>query len=165
MEEPKRMHRCCFTGHRPEKLNMSESEVKERLKKAIREAIKDGFTTFITGMARGVDMWAGEIVLEERKNNDRIKLICASPFESFEKSWDIVEKKRYNKIMEQADYVKFVCEHYSRSCFQIRNCFMVDNSARVISAYNGEKGGTRNTIKYATSKNVDVVNIFDERYA
>lgn len=165
MEEQKKLHRCCFTGHRPEKLNMPEREVKERLRKAIREAINDGFITFITGMARGVDMWAGEIVLEERKNDNRIKLICASPFKDFEKSWDIVEKNRYNKIMEQADYVKFVCDHYSRSCFQIRNCFMVDHSARVISAYNGEAGGTRNTIRYATSKNVDVVNIFDEIYS
>ena len=122
MEEQKKLHRCCFTGHRPEKLNMPEREVKERLRKAIREAVNDGFITFITGMARGVDLWAGEIVLEERKNDNRIKLICASPFKDFEKSWDIVEKNRYNKIMEQADYVKFVCDHYSRSCFQIRNC-------------------------------------------
>ena len=27
-EEEKRLHRCCFTGHRPEKLNASEEEVK-----------------------------------------------------------------------------------------------------------------------------------------
>ena len=164
MEEPKKLHRCCFTGHRPEKLYMEEKEVKERLRKAIREAIQDGFTTFITGMARGVDMWAGEIVLEERKKDDRIKLICASPFDGFEKSWSFTEKHRYNSIMKKADYIKFVCEHYSKSCFQIRNCYMVDNSSRVISAYNGEKGGTRNTIKYAESKNVKVVNIFDEQY-
>ena len=39
---------------------------------------------------------------------------------------------------------------------------MVDNSSRVISAYNGEKGGTKNTIEYAKSKNIGVVNIFDE---
>ena len=30
----------------------------------------------------------------------------------------------------------------------------------MIAAYNGEKGGTQNTIKYAKSKNVEVVNIF-----
>lgn len=67
MEEPKRLHRCCFTGHRPEKLGIPEKQVKEKLRKAIRQAIEDGFTTFISGMARGVDMWAAEIVLEERK--------------------------------------------------------------------------------------------------
>lgn len=162
MEEPKRLHRCCFTGHRPEKLYLPESEVKKLLERAIVQAIKDGFTTFITGMARGVDMWAGEIVIKLRENDDRIKLICASPFEGFEKSWSPSEKERYESIMKNADYVKFVCKHYSKSCFQIRNCYMVDNSARVISAYNGERGGTRNTINYAKSQNVEVVNIFDD---
>ena len=45
-----RKRRCCFTGHRPEKLSLSESEVKPLLEKAIDTAIENGFTTFITGM-------------------------------------------------------------------------------------------------------------------
>ncbi len=44
---------CCFTGHRPEKLDISIEELEARLKTAIDEAVKDGFTTFITGMAPG----------------------------------------------------------------------------------------------------------------
>ena len=44
-------------------------------------------------------------------------------------------------------------------CFQIRNRFMVDNSERVIAAYNGESGGTRNTVLYAKDNDVESVNI------
>lgn len=55
--------RCCFTGHRPEKLHISESKVKTLLEKTIIQAVEDDFLTFISGMARGVDMWASEIVL------------------------------------------------------------------------------------------------------
>lgn len=162
MTEPeKRLKRVCFTGHRPEKLNFSEIEVKERLQTAIRKAIQDGFTTFISGMARGVDMWAAEIVIEERKKNSNIKLICASPYKGFEKSWSIIEKHRYNTILKKADHIKYVCEHYSRQCFQIRNVWMVDHSAKVIAAYNGESGGTRNTIRYATNKNIEIYNILE----
>ena len=36
---------------------------------------------------------------------------------------------------------------------------MVNKSLRVISAYNGTVGGTRNTIMYAKRKKVEVVNI------
>lgn len=160
-ESEKRLRRVCFTGHRPEKLNISEKEVKDRLRKAIQQSIRDGFTTFISGMARGVDMWAAEIVLEERENNDNIKLICASPFEGFEKSWSFDERRRYNHILQSADYIKYVCLHYSRQCFQIRNIWMVEHSAKVIAAYNGESGGTRNTVRYATSKNIEVYNILE----
>lgn len=150
-----------FYGHRPEKLNINKKEVKERLRVAICKAIEDGYTTFISGMARGVDMWAAEIVIEERKKNGDIKLICASPFEGFEKSWNFIEKHSYISILKKADFVTYICEHYSRQCFQIRNVWMVDHSARVIAAYNGESGGTRNTVRYATSKNVEIYNILE----
>ena len=85
-EAEMRLHRCCFTGHRPFKLNMPERKVEKALEKEIKQAIDDGFTTFITGMAPGVDIIAAEIVLRLRKKHD-IKLICASPFEGFERSW------------------------------------------------------------------------------
>ena len=161
MKEDKRLRKVCFTGHRPEKLGIDEGEVKHRLRIAIRDAIKDGYITFISGMARGVDMWAAEIVLEEREENDNIKLVCASPFEDFEKSWSSIERNRYNDILRNADYIKYVCAGYSRQCFQIRNVWMVNHSARVIAVYNGNSGGTRNTIRYASDKGVEIYNILD----
>ena len=161
MIEEKRLRRVCFTGHRPEKLNVSEKEVKNKLKDAIRKSIDDGYTTFISGMARGVDMWAAEIVIEEREKNNNIKLVCASPYKGFEKSWSFDEVCRYNNILQNADYIKYVCDHYSRQCFQIRNVWMVNRSARVIAAYNGESGGTRNTINYASNKGVEIYHILE----
>lgn len=54
-ESEKRLHRCCFTGHRPEKLKVSENTVKEKLEQEILQAISEGFYVFISGMARGTD--------------------------------------------------------------------------------------------------------------
>lgn len=54
-EAEMRLHRCCFTGHRPEKLRRSEKEVRVDLECEIRKAVQDGLNVFITGMARGVD--------------------------------------------------------------------------------------------------------------
>ena len=50
-----RKHRCCFTGHRPEKLRRSEAVIRADLEHEIRNAVLKGITVFITGMARGVD--------------------------------------------------------------------------------------------------------------
>ena len=33
---------------------------------------------------------------------------------------------------------------------------MIDHSSRIIAIYNGEKGGTKNTIDYAQKKGVDI---------
>lgn len=154
-----RLHRCCFTGHRPEKLIRSEAEIKKDLEAAILQAINDGFVTFITGMARGVDIWAAEMVLQLRKQNPNLHLITASPYEGFESRWTEDWKVRYNTVMEQADLIRYVCKGYSKACFQIRNEWMVDRSARVIAVYNGEPGGTRNTIEYAEKNKVECFKI------
>ena len=60
-ESEMKLHRCCFKGHRPQKLRRSEKEIKADLECTIQQAIMDGYTTFITGMAYGVDIWAGQI--------------------------------------------------------------------------------------------------------
>ena len=161
-EQELRLHRCCFTGHRPEKIDMPERKVVAALEKQIQAAIDDGFVTFISGMARGSDIWAAEIVLRLKKKNPSLHLIAASPYDGFETSWSEDWQRRYAKIMAEADLVKFVCEHYHRGCFQIRNEWMVDRSARVIAVYNGESGGTRNTIKYAEKHCVPVFNVLAE---
>ena len=160
-ENELRLHRCCFTGHRPEKLNEPDDVVIVALESAIRQAVADGFVTFISGMARGTDIWAAEIVLRLKREGHPLHLICASPFDGFDQSWGADWRRRYAAVMADADLVKFICPHYSRACFQIRNEWMVDRSARVIAVYNGESGGTRNTINYAARRNVGVVNVLD----
>lgn len=154
-------HRCCFTGHRPEKLGISEARAKALLKSAIQQAISEGYVTFLSGMARGIDLWAAEIFIEEREKNNNIHLVCASPFSGFEKIWSEHEQALYRSIIEQADFVKFVSQHYHSACFQVRNEWMVDRVSRVIAAYNGTKGGTKNTIEYANRKEIFVENILD----
>lgn len=150
---------CCFTGHRENKLKRSEKEILEDLKQAINQAIDDGYTTFITGMAYGVDIWAGELVLKKRFWNRNIKLIAAIPFAGFESRRDDRWKDRYHKLLNKADEVHYICDGYSKYAYQKRNEWMVDRSARVIAVYNGEPSGTRNTINYAKKVGVPVVYI------
>ena len=155
-EAEKRQHRVCFTGHRPEKLTVPECIVKRELEKEIRLAIADDMAVFISGMARGVDLWAAEIVLKIRAEGQGIKLICACPFNGFENSWGAAVKEQYRSILEGADLVRYICPKYTRSCFQIRNEWMVDHAARVIAVFNGTSSGTKNTVDYAKRVGIPV---------
>lgn len=155
-ESEKRMHRCCFTGHRPQKLRRSETEIKADLESAIKQAITDGYTTFITGMAYGVDIWAGQIVVRLRKSNPALHLIAAVPFRGFEDRWSSDWKREYQELLEQADLVKYICPGYNAGAYQRRNEWMVGHSSRVIAVFNGEPSGTKNTIDYAGSRSVNV---------
>ena len=152
-----RKHRCCFTRHRPEKLKQSESKIRYALEKEIRTVIADRFVVFISGMARGTDIWAAEIVLLLRDEGQPIKLVCASPYEGFELGWKREWQERYQRIIAAADAVRYICPRYSPACFQQRNEWMVNRSARVIAVYNGEPGGTKNTIDYAKRSGVRAI--------
>lgn len=158
-EAEKRAHRVCFTGHRPEKLSRCEKAIRKDLEIQIRQAISEGLNVFITGMARGVDIWAAQIVLKFRNMGYAIKLVCACPYYGFETAWSHSWQKQYTDILAKADLVKYICGEYSRPCYQIRNEWMVDHSTRVIAVFNGEKSGTKNTIDYAAKVGVPVVYI------
>jgi len=151
-----RKHRCCFTGHRPEKLIRPERAIKTDLKKQIKQAITDGYNIYLTGMARGTDLWAAEIVLELRKKNKELKLICAVPYEGFAQQWSEDWQKLYLHVLAEADLIKVIGQRYHPSVFQIRNEWMAIHSSRVIAVYNGQPGGTRNTINYARKCDIPV---------
>ena len=97
----------------------------------------------------------------KNEKNSNIHLVFVSPFNGFENRWSEHEQALYRSITEQADFVKFVSQHYSKACFQVRNEWMVDRVSRVIAAYNGTKRGTKNTIEYANRKEIFVENILD----
>jgi uncharacterized phage-like protein YoqJ len=105
-EQELRSHRCCFTGHRPEKLKRAETEIKKGLEGAILKAIHEGFTTFITGMARGVDIWAGQIVLRLRQDIPDLRLIAALPYPGCDRRWSASWRRQYAEVLEAADLVK-----------------------------------------------------------
>jgi len=56
--------------------------------KQIRQAIADGLIVYISGMARGVDIWAAQIVIRLRSEGYPVKLICDCPYDGFEKDWN-----------------------------------------------------------------------------
>ena len=150
---------CCFTGHRPEKLKRPVQEITADMEREVVKAVSAGVTVFNTGMAKGTDIVAGEVVLRLRDKGYPICLVCAIPYQGFEKSWSKEWKQRYHSIIDRADDIHYICPQYFRGCFQQRNRWLVDHSELVIAVYNGSPGGTRNTIDYAKRKGIDVVRI------
>lgn len=161
-ESELRLHRACFTGHRPHKLHQPESVVIAALEAKIREAIADGFVTFISGMAWGVDIWAAEIVLRLKAEGHPIHLIAAVPYEGFEKSWDDDWKQRYHAVLSAADFVKYICDHYHRGCFQVRNEWMVERADLILCCIERKKGGAWQTVRYAMKQGKDVINLAND---
>ena len=148
---------CCFTGHRPERLEMPESKVIKWLNEQVDREISDGCTTFISGMQRGVDIWGAEAVLKHKKDNPQIKLIAACAFKGMEGRWEESWKDRYKKILSEADEIHYIGDHPGRDAFFERDEWMVDHAGRLIGVFTGAPGGTLKTINYAKKKGLKVV--------
>lgn len=155
---------CCFTGHRPEHIPWLRNEDNDhtiKLKRVLSEtidiAIDDGYTDFYCGMARGIDTFAAEIVLEKAKVNKSIRLHAALPCPQQSMGWTENEKKRFEYILSHATTRTVISPMYTNTCMLARNRFMVDNSQRVIAVWNGFfKGGTAYTVRYAKKENKEI---------
>lgn len=155
---------CCFTGHRPENLSWMRDEDSDRTKKlkktlslVIDTAIKDGYTDFYCGMARGIDTFAAEIVIEKAQKNKNIRLHAALPCPKQSMGWAESEKERFEKILGYAATRTIISPMYTDTCMLARNRFMVDNSQRVIAVWNGFfRGGTAYTVRYAKKESKEI---------
>lgn len=156
---------CCFTGHRPQSLPWKYNEqdkrcliMKERLRKEIEKAIKNGYTTFISGMALGFDMICAEMVLELKKTFSFIKLIGAIPCKTQDRFWNEKDKRRYKDLLGKLDKVRCLYDNYVGSeCMLERNRFMINNSSLVIALFNGTNGGTKKTLEYAKKQKIKII--------
>lgn len=152
---------CCFTGHRPTKLNADEKDIRAKLAEEIRKAADEGIDTFITGMATGVDTWAAEEVLKLKKEKCNIQLVCAVPFKGVERKRTQEEKELFYSILKEASHVEYICPGFTKWCFYDRNRWMVDRAGRLIAVFNGTHGGTEYTINYAKENGREIVMIKD----
>ena len=151
---------CCFTGHRPDKLPWGTDEsdprcrrLKERLSQAVEEVYVSGVRRFISGMARGCDLYFAEAVLALREWHSDVTLECARPCETQADSWPAAERARYASILERCNFETLVQHRYDRFCMMRRNRYMVDRSGQIIAVYNGvPRGGTYQTLAYALKK-------------
>ena len=150
---------CSFTVHRPERLEMRPNRVISWLEQEIRNAVDAGYTDFISGMQRGVDIWAAEIVLKLKAEGKPVKLIAACAWNGMEDRWEQNWQERYKAILIDADKTVYVSRYPGRAAFFERNHWMVDHSSRLIGVYTGAPGGTKETVWYAKNNGLDVVTI------
>lgn len=151
-----RMYCCAFTGHRPEKLDGKEGAVIVALRKEILKAVEDGYRVFLTGMSRGVDIWAADIVIELRRHNKDIKLFCAIPFEGMENQWSEDWRKHYQMVLKQADCIEILSKQYGKDVYRNRNVWLCEHSTRLIAVFDGSPSGTGSTIRYAQEQNIPI---------
>lgn len=155
----------CFTGHRPEKIpNAQNSEqtvlaIKSMLYYEIINSLETGYDTFLVGMQRGIDLWAGEAVLQaaaDYSGEYDIKMISVLPYKNFGSNFRGMDMWNFGRIIDRSVHVEVMSQNYVKACYAMRNRFMVDNSSRLIAAAGDMKSGSGQTIRYAKQQGLDI---------
>lgn len=143
------------TGHRPQKLQPYSDQVLERLIDIATEYLEGvQVTKVISGMALGWDTALCIAALDLG-----IPVCAAIPCYGQELPWLLSDRNRYHQLLGQCSETVVAEEEHSFMSMRKRNEWMVDNCDRLLAFWDGSKGGTANTVRYATGK-VEVVNLW-----
>lgn len=161
---------CAVTGHRPIRFEFKYNE-EHVLCKKIKKAIEDEFKQMYdeqrvrkiyVGGALGVDMWAGEIVLQlkETPGYGELQLHIALPFEGYDSKWNRQCRKRLAFLIDHSAGCVTVGNTGSSESYLARNRYMVDHADLLLAVYSDEKNlhsGTMHTVNYARKRNLPIV--------
>jgi len=159
---------CAFTGHRPQNLPWGEDETDERcaaLKRLLADTAEslaaEGCTRFLCGMARGCDFYFAEAVLGLRdRKYPGIRLVAVTPCPTQAACWPEKDRARHEALLLAADEVRTNERGYSPGCMLRRNRAMVDEADVLVTVYDGGRGGTAATVRYAEAAGLRIVSLW-----
>lgn len=163
--EIKKEKAVSFTGYRTEKI-LRTCKAPSPLNYVLIETIKvveqlynEGYTTFLSGMAKGFDLIAAEAVLIVKEQHSDIRLIAIIPYEGQELGYKEADKYQYNRVYKSADEVVFTAKRYHEKAYFDRNDYLLANCSKIVCYYTGLVGGTMYTVNRAKKANIPIVNI------
>lgn len=139
---------CTITGHRPQRFKFKYNEhyklcvkIKKALTAEIINFYSQGVRTFWIGGGIGVDTWAGEIIIElkKQKEYEAMRLCVALPFSSFKARCDPKQQTRLRDILNACDEQIIVADKESDSAYRCRNEYMIERSDCVLAVYDNDR--------------------------
>ena len=168
---------CAITGHRPTRFKFKYKETNngcKRLKRRIRDQLvslyEQGVRVFWVGGALGVDMWAGELLLEMKLQPEYsdLELHIALPCPDHDAMWDARSRKRMAFLIDHCSECVIVGENLTAQDYQRRNRYMVDRADVLLAVYDNDRAirsGTGMTVHYAQKKGIPVTLIHPDNAA
>lgn len=149
-----------FTGHRQLKATHVDTLANE-IAGAIQSLYNKGYRRFMTGMADGFDLLAGETVLNLKRHCPDLVLIAVVPFVEQAKYFPAATRQRYREVLRQADETVVIEREYKDGCFLRRNDYLLQHCSAVVAYYDRRSiGGTYYTVRRAEKQNMPIYNLY-----
>ena len=153
---------CFFTGHRSipsERMSL----LSEKLDRVIDELVSKGYYKFVCGGAVGFDTMAACRIIVAKSRHPEIEFHLVLPCRDQTAKWrSEYDLALYQRIKGLADSVTFATETYTTGCMHQRNRMMADMSSQCVAYFNGTRGGTAYTVRYAIDSGISLINLYDD---
>ena len=149
---------CCFTGHRilPDRASEDYQRLIDALDAAVRDAIREGCTRFVTGGAVGFDLLAGEWILAAKKVEPSLTLAVYVPHRGQANAFSPEDALRYRTLLNAADETVVLSEAYYPGCMRERNARMIQDADLCIAYVRKRPSGSAQTMRMAEKKGIPV---------
>ncbi|RSD26544.1 DUF1273 domain-containing protein [Mesobacillus subterraneus] len=150
---------AAISGYKPFELGIFQHDhpaaeyIKIAIKKSLLPLIDEGLEWVMISGQLGVELWAGEAVLDLQEEFPDLKLSVFTPFLNQEEAWKEANKEWYESVLAGADHVDSITRkpYENPWQFKLKNQFFVEKSDVMILLYDPEKEGSPKFI-YETAK-------------
>jgi len=84
-------------------------------------------------------------------------LIAWCPFPQQADNWPADQQAHYLNLLNACQTINYSAAQYTAASYHQRNRAIVNHSDLLIAVYNGQPGGTRNTVTYARRHGCPVI--------
>lgn len=118
--------------------------IKKALKKQILYYIELGVEWFLISGQLGVEIWAGQVILELKDEYPTIKLGVFPPFLEQECNWNDGNKEEYYGVVGYADYVNNITNRKYEGPWQfaLKNEFLIKKCDELLILYDNNHQGS-----------------------
>lgn len=137
------------SGYRSYELNIFSDEdekvffIKEYFKRRLSEYIEQGVEWVIIGGQLGVEIWAGEVVIELKETYPDIHLGILLPYTGFSSKWNEKNQLSFEQLCSKADYVNYTSNQEYKHPGQLKGNqeFILNHTDGALLFYDLEKEG------------------------
>ena len=159
---------CAIISHRPTRFKWKYKENYagcKRLKKRLHDQFvmlyEHGVRRFYVGGGLGVDLWAGEILLDMKKQPEyaELELVVVIPFPGHDDAWEGPTRRRFSFLKDHSQVV-LASSEIGAEGYRRRNFYLVDHADCMVAVFDGDqsiRSGIGQTVLQAERKGIPVI--------
>lgn len=160
---------CAVIGQHPTRFKFKYNEymtsckrIKKRMHDVFVSLYQRGVRCFFVGGALGVDMWAGEILLDMQRQVEyrELDVVMVCPFPGHDVRWDPKSQARQRKLREGCVKVLMGSEHPGGEGYKRRTEYMMKRADYVVAVYDNDPSrysGVRTAMCIVEKRNLPMV--------